>query len=186
MFISTTENARWQEGATTEKSGIALALGEEKQSVRGFGTCFSELSASALNDLSAEDKKACLDELFDSDKCNFNYCRTPIGASDFAESFYSYNETEGDYEMEHFSVERDEKLLLPLILEGVNRQKDMQMFASPWCPPLWLKTKRAYSYGVFNKTEENLRAYALYFKKYVQEYHKRGFPFLRLEGQRAC
>ena len=87
MFISTTENARWQECATTDKQGIALTLGEEKQTVRGFGTCFSELSALALNDLSDEDKRACLDELFDSDKCNFNYCRTPIGASDFATSF---------------------------------------------------------------------------------------------------
>ena len=183
MIISTTENSRWQQGKTTDKNGILLTLGEEKQTVRGFGTCFSELSALALNDLSPEDKKACLDELFDSDKCNFNYCRTPIGASDFATSFYSYNETEGDYDMEHFSIERDEKLLLPLILEGVSRQKDMQMFASPWCPPLWLKTKTAYSYGVFNKTPENLRAYALYFKKYVQAYHKKGVPLVHIHPQ---
>ena len=146
MIISTTENARWQKGKETEKQGVLLTLGEEKQTVRGFGTCFSELSALALNDLSPEDKQACLDELFDADKCNFNYCRTPIGASDFATSFYSYNETEGDYEMKNFSIERDEKLLLPLILEGVKRQKEMQMFASPWCPPLWFKTNRQKEY----------------------------------------
>lgn len=183
MFISTTENKRWQECKESDKKGVILTLGEEKQTVRGFGTCFSELSALALNDLSEEDKKKCLDELFDSDKCNFNYCRTPIGASDFATSFYSYNETEGDYEMKNFSIERDEELLLPLILEGVNRQKDMQMFASPWCPPLWLKTHRVYSYGVFNKTEENYRAYALYFKKYVQAYRKKGVPLVHIHPQ---
>ena len=183
MFISTTEDKRWQEKPICEKEGVLLTLGEEKQTIRGFGTCFSELSALALNQLSQDDKKACLDELFNSDKCNFNYCRTPIGASDFATSFYSYNETDGDYEMKNFSIERDEKLLLPLILEGVGRQKDMQMFASPWCPPLWLKTHKAYSYGVFNRTEENLRAYALYFKKYVQAYHKKGVPLVHIHPQ---
>ena len=85
--------------------------------------------------------------------------------------------------MKHFSIERDKKLLLPLILEGVNRREDMQMFASPWCPPLWLKTKRAYSYGVFDKTEENYKAYALYFKKYVQEYHRAGVPLVHIHPQ---
>lgn len=176
MIISTTEKKPWTQGTETKKKGILLTLGEEKQEVRGFGTCFSELSALALNKLSEEDKKACLDQLFDSDKCNFNFCRTPIGASDFATDFYSYNETDGDYEMKNFSIERDEKLLLPLILEGVKRQPHMQMFASPWCPPQWMKTIHTFNNGVFNHTEENLKAYALYFKKYVEAYQQKGVP----------
>ena len=183
MFIQSTEKSYWKNGKTVKVEGTRLTFGEEKQTIRGFGCCFSELSALALNDLSEKDKKAILDELFLEDGCNFNYCRTPIGASDFATDFYSYNETEGDYEMKNFSIERDKKLLLPLILEGVCRQKNMQMFASPWCPPLWLKTHKAYSFGVFNRTEENLKAYALYFKKYVQEYHKAGVPIIHVHPQ---
>ncbi|MBQ7907568.1 MAG: glycoside hydrolase family 30 protein [Clostridia bacterium] len=183
MIITTTENKYWQQGKEVKKEGTHLTFGEEKQEIRGFGCCFSELSALALNELDPKDKKAILDELFLQDGCNFNYCRTPIGASDFATDFYSYNETEGDYQMEHFSIERDEKLLLPLILEGVKRQENMQMFASPWCPPLWLKTHHAYSYGVFNRTEENLKAYALYFKKYVEAYHKAGVPLIHIHPQ---
>ena len=174
MFIQSTEKFCWKNGKIAKTEGTVLTLGEEKQTIRGFGCCFSELSALALNDLSEKDKKDTLDELFSEEGCNFNYCRTPIGASDFATDFYSYNETDGDYEMKNFSIERDRRLLLPLILEGVNRREDMQMFASPWCPPLWLKTKKVYSCGVFNKTEENYKAYALYFKKYVQEYRKAG------------
>ena len=183
MFIQSTEKSCWKNGKITKAEGTVLTLGEEKQTVRGFGCCFSELSALALNELSEKDKKDTLDELFSEDGCNFNYCRTPIGASDFATDFYSYNETEGDYEMKNFSIERDKKLLLPLILEGAKRKSDLQMFASPWCPPLWLKTKRAYSYGVFDKTEENYQAYALYFKKYVQEYHKAGVPLIHIHPQ---
>ncbi|MBO5286598.1 MAG: glycoside hydrolase family 30 protein [Clostridia bacterium] len=183
MFITSTENNYWQNGKETEKEGYKLTFGNEVQTIRGFGTCFSELSALALNELSAKDKKLCLDELFDHDKCNFNFCRTPIGSSDFATSFYSYNEVDKDYEMKNFSIERDEELLLPLIMEGVDRQKDLQMFASPWCPPLWLKTHRAYSHGVFNHTEENLQAYALYFRKYVEAYLEKGVPLTFIAPQ---
>ena len=180
MIISTTEFSPWKELEATDKKGIPLEIVGERQEIRGFGTCFSELGAVALNGLSESDRSALLDELFDEDKCNFNYCRTPMGASDFSLDFFSYNECDGDFEMENFSIERDKKLLLPLIKEGVKRQKEMQMFASPWCPPLWLKTKRAYSNGTFKMTEENLKAYALYFKKYVEEYLSLGVPLVQV------
>lgn len=180
MIISTTENNRWVSLDKTDKEGIKLSVVGERQKVRGFGTCFSELGALALDKLAEAEKADFLNELFDQDKCNFNYCRTPMGASDFALDFYSYNETDADYDMKNFSIERDKELLIPLILEGVKRQKEMQMFASPWCPPLWLKTKRAYSNGTFNMTKENLSAYALYFKKYVEAYKKEGIPLIQV------
>ena len=181
-FITSTKDKRWYENneISTQDKGISLSFGEKKQKIRGFGTCFSELGATALNNIPKEEKKAFLDELFDSDKCNFNYCRTPMGASDFSLDFYSYNETDGDYEMKNFSIERDKKLLLPLILEGVKRQNDMQMFASPWCPPLWLKTKRAYSSGTFKMDNKHLSAYALYFKKYIEAYKGEGVPLVHV------
>ncbi len=180
MIISTTEKSPWQVRECVDRKGIELTAVEERQAIRGFGTCFSELSALALGELEDSERKAILDELFDKDKCNFNYCRTPMGASDFSLDFFSYNETEGDFEMKNFSIERDKKLLLPLIFEGVRRQEDMQMFASPWCPPLWLKTKKAYNNGTFNMTKENLSAYALYFKKYAEEYLALGVPLVHL------
>ena len=183
MIISTTEKNKWYNGITTDTEGIKISFGDKKQTIRGFGTCFSELGALALNTLKPEEKSAMLDELFTEKGANFNYCRTPMGASDFATDFYSYNETDGDYEMKNFSVERDEKLLLPLIREALARQKDMQMFASPWCPPLWLKTRKAYSNGIFNATEENFKAYALYFKKYVEAYHSKGIPLVHIHPQ---
>ena len=145
MIISTTENEAWYENQGVNKKGIELTIVGERQKIRGFGTCFSELGALALGSLEKSEREAFLNELFDEDKCNFNYCRTPMGASDCSLDFFSYNETDGDYEMNNFSIERDKKLLLPLIFEALKRQNDMQMFASPWCPPLWLKTKRVYT-----------------------------------------
>ena len=176
MIITSTENNTWQQGKTCQDSGFEIKVVAEGQKIRGFGTCFSELGAQALNKLPYETKKAVLDELFLEEGCNFNFCRTPMGASDFSLDFYSYNETDGDYEMKNFSIDRDRNLLLPLILEGVSRSKSLEMFASPWCPPLWFKTRHTYSNGVFNMTKENLDAYALYFRKYVEAYKGEGVP----------
>ena len=183
MIITSLENNTWQVGKESKNAGYELKFGEEIQEIRGFGTCFSELGAQALNKLPESEKSAILDELFGKDGASFNYCRTPIGASDFSLDYYSYDDVDGDYEMKHFSIDRDKKLLLPLILEGVKRQSEMQMFASPWCPPIWLKTRRAYSNGIFNRTKENLSAYALYFKKYVQAYHEAGVPIVHIHPQ---
>jgi len=183
MIISTTKNSPWQVGETTDKKGIKLEFGDTHQTIRGFGTAFSELGAKALNSLSKKDYDKVIGELFDSDKCNFNYCRTPIGSSDFSLDYYSYDDFDGDYEMKRFSVERDEKLLIPLIKDALSKQSDMQMFASPWCPPIWMKTRKAYSNGIFNMTKENLKAYALYFRKYVEEYHKRSIPIIHIFPQ---
>ena len=75
MIISTTRDKKWQNGKEA-KGGIKLEFGEAKQKIRGFGTCFSELGAQALNHLDPKEKEKFLDELFSKDGCNFNYCRT--------------------------------------------------------------------------------------------------------------
>ena len=43
------QDERWQPGEQSAKQGTELTFGEEKQSVRGFGCCFSELGAKALD-----------------------------------------------------------------------------------------------------------------------------------------
>ena len=72
MIITTTQEKRWQNGKEAV-GGIKLTFGDKKQKIRGFGTCFSELGAKALNNLDPKDKKEFLDELFSKDGCNFNY-----------------------------------------------------------------------------------------------------------------
>lgn len=183
MIITSTETARWKKGETSGEKGFELTFGSVKQSVRGFGGCFNELGMIALNKLPEQEKEAFLDELFNKGGCNFNYCRAPMGSNDFSTEYYSYDDTDGDFAMECFSVKRDEEYVLPFIKEGMKRQPDLQLWSSPWCPPTWLKTVKTHNYGVFNDTEENLKAYALYFKKYVEEYKARGIPLVQVAPQ---
>ena len=97
-----------------------------------------------------------------------------MGASDFALEWHSYDETSGDYDLEHFSLKRDEEYLLPYVKEALSRKSDISFFASPWSPPTWMKTKKAYNFGTLLWEEKNLNAYANYFVKYVEEYSKSG------------
>ena len=72
-MITTTEKNPWQKRSASEKKGIELRVIGEAQEIRGFGACFSELSAEALSTLHDSERSLLLDELFDGDKCNFNY-----------------------------------------------------------------------------------------------------------------
>jgi len=60
--------------------------------IEGFGACFDELGWTSLQMLSEADRESVLHELFDpAAGARFTYCRTPIGANDFATDAYSYD-----------------------------------------------------------------------------------------------
>lgn len=178
VLITTTQNESLINGSvqiSREKSYHALELnGESYQTIEGFGGCFNELGYIALNKLSKDKKEEVIKNLFDKEECNFTYCRLPIGANDYAASWYSLNETKGDYEMKNFSIERDKECLIPYIKDAEKYSGKLNLFASPWSPPTWMKFPEVYNYGKLIWEEKNLKAYALYFKKFVEEYEKEG------------
>ncbi len=174
--ITSTEQRQWQENTRipSEKGCEIKIGGETGKPIFGWGCCISEICVSAIFSLSEAQQKEIFDELFGEEGCGFSYCRLSIGANDFAESWYSYNETEGDYAMEHFSIERDEKYILPAVREAMKRSPALQFFASPWSPPTWMKFPKVYNYGRLVQTEENRKAYALYFRKFLESYKEKG------------
>ena len=185
MWISSTENEKWStDNRMSDIVGAELKLKETTgKSLFGWGCCISEICAMAIFGLSEEKQKEVFDELFGNDGCGFDYCRLSIGANDFAESWYSYNETEGDYDMKNFSVDRDRKYIIPAIKEAQKRSPEINFFASPWSPPTWMKFPKVCNYGKLVQTEKNLRAYALYFRKFIEEYAKEGIKISHIAPQ---
>jgi len=186
-WIESTETAPWtlREAGTPCEASSDLTLDESTtyQTVRGFGGCFNELGWRALQTLTDEQREATMQILFAKDGCAFTLCRMPIGASDYADSWYSLNETDGDYAMAHFSIERDRGCLLPFIQSAQAIAPNLSLFASPWSPPTWMKTKRAYNHGNLINTPENLQAYALYFQKFVEAYAAEGVNIAQIHVQ---
>lgn len=189
-IYTTTKHNQWYQNDTAndEAQRVTTTLdldGSKRQGWDGFGGCFNELSQIALLTLPEGERNAVYDNLFaqDGDGLRLTFCRVPIGASDYAESWYSHNETDGDYQMEHFSIERDQKYLLPYIKEALLRCPSMRFFASPWSPPAWMKYPKAHNFGTLVQTDENLRAYALYFLKFVHAYAEEGVKIAQLHVQ---
>ncbi|MDD3242866.1 MAG: glycoside hydrolase family 30 beta sandwich domain-containing protein [Eubacteriales bacterium] len=160
-----------------------LRLGEARQEVLGFGGCFNELGWQALQRTQAGQREAYLDELFGEEGCAFNFGRVPIGANDFSLEWYSCDETDGDYALEHFNIDRDKEYTLPFVKAAQARCPEMALFASPWSPPTWMKTRKAYNYGRIRMEPEVLRAYAQYFVKFVQAYAAQGVPVEQVHVQ---
>jgi glucosylceramidase len=115
--------------------------------------------------------------------CRFNLARVPIGASDYALDWYSHDEADGDYAMEHFSIERDRLCLLPYIHAAMAQRPDLWLFASPWSPPTWMKTRRVFNHGRVRPEPRVLDALALYFLKFVRAYRAEGVDVRQLHVQ---
>lgn len=154
--------------------------GKGLQKLRGFGGCFNELGYLPLSKLADDKQQEIYKDLFSPDELNFTFNRTPIGANDFAETWYSYDETDGDYDLKEFSVDHDKQTLIPYINNAKKYQPNLQLFASPWTPPTWMKFPKVYNFGRIVMTPENLQAYANYFVKYIRAYEKQGIHIERV------
>ena len=177
--------AQWQAKQcekTTAPASLA-ADGHTYQRMLGFGGCFNELGYRALSHLSAQDRESLFCALYAPEQANFNVCRLPIGANDYATDWYSLDETAGDYDLKHFSIERDKRCLIPYIKEAQRYQPEMTLFASPWSPPTWMKDPAVYNWGKLIWTPENLAAYANYFARFVQSYAAEGVRVQQIHVQ---
>ena len=150
-WVSTTQAEQWktQKIQTKHYSGtpdVVVEVNKPQQTIQGFGTCFNEQGWISLNFLSLKDREYILRELFAPGVgANFNICRMPIGANDFSKKWYSYNETDGDFEMKNFSIANDLKTLVPFIKNAQKYNPTLQLWASPWSPPSWLKYNKHYA-----------------------------------------
>ncbi len=187
-WVCSTGGEPWREKSVaiepfnnTQHRLITIAATTEFQTIDGFGGCFNERGWDALSYLSEQDRRAVLDALFDAtDGCKFTICRMPVGANDYSMDYYSLNDTPNDYDMKKFSMEREHKYLIPYIKAAMQVQPEIKIFASPWCPPAWMKINGHYAcQGQMDESRmrwepQVLEAYALYFSKFVQAYHNEG------------
>lgn len=115
------------------------------QTVEGFGSCFNEQGWASLSALSPSDRTAVLAELYEPGKgAALTLGRMPVAANDFSLDYYSYDGTDGDFQMKDFSISHDEKTLLPYIKNAMKYQPELKLWASPWCPPEWMKKNMHY------------------------------------------
>jgi glucosylceramidase len=173
-WVATSQTAQWKEqkGLTTiavsDKADVEVLMNNPLQAIDGFGTCFNELGWTSLSILSAKDREGILRELFAPRVgANFTICRMPVGANDFSRNWYSYNETDGDFDMKNFTIARDMQALIPFIKSAQKYNPSLKLWASPWSPPTWMKYNKHYALKSFPKTipaNINLDEYGIDFR----------------------
>jgi glucosylceramidase len=187
---------------------VVLNSSDVRQTIEGFGTCFNELGWTSLNVLEPQVREDILKELFAPGAgANFTLCRMPVAANDFALDWYSYDETANDFEMKDFSIENDRKTLIPFIRSAQKYLPGLKIWASPWSPPSWMKHNNHYASrstvgmphvvdnglpedrqgkegtDMFIQEDAYLKAYALYFTKFIEAYRAEGIDVFAVMPQ---
>lgn len=147
---------------------------EKFQTILGFGGALTEASLHVIGKLDEEKRETVLKNYFDKEEgIGYNFARVHINSSDFSLGNYTYVD-ENDETLESFSLEREEEKLIPTIkyINSISKDK-INILASPWSPPAYMKTNNEMNNGGSLKEEyENL--WAKYYVKYIEEMKKKG------------
>jgi glucosylceramidase len=100
------------------------------------------------------------------------------------------NRPPADTTLSQFSIQRDTQWLIPYIQAALTVNPNLRLWASPWTPPVWMKTgyktnsgapsggnavRPSYYDGGYMKSDTTtLNAHAQYFVKFLQAYQARG------------
>jgi glucosylceramidase len=149
------------------------------QTMSGFGGAITDSSAVVLYRLSPEARAATMRSLFDPRTGDgLSYLRQPIGASDFvASAAYTYDDMpsgQTDFAQRRFNIAHDEAEILPLLRQAKRLNPALQIVASPWSPPAWMKTNDSLIGGRLIDSPRIYRSYALYLTKFVEAYRAQG------------
>ena len=156
------------------------------QTIDGFGFALTGGSAQLITHMDPDARAALLDQLFatDGDNIGVSYLRLSIGASDMNDHVFSYDdlpEGQTDTAMAHFSIDPDKADVIPVMKQILAINPHIQVLASPWSAPLWMKTSGVARGGVLKP--EYFPAYATYFVKYIEAMKAEGITIDTLTVQ---
>ncbi len=146
------------------------------QKIRGFGGAFTESSGYNLTRLPEAVQEEVIKAYFGQEGLRYNLGRTHINSCDFALGNYAYDEDEEDVSFEKFDIGRDKKYILPMIARAKDAAgEEIELLASPWSPPAYMKTNGEMNHG--GKLKEEYRArWAEYIAHFLKEYKSAGVP----------
>ncbi len=150
------------------------------QQIVGFGAALTDASAWLIqHGLSDERRDALLKELFGRESgIGLSFLRIDMGASDFALRQYSYDDRPP---ITNFSIDADRAETLPTLKRARAINSDLEIMASPWSAPGWMKTTGSMIKGTLRP--DAYYAYAEYFRRFLDAYAAEGVPIFAITLQ---
>ena len=167
----------------TENKVVNLYPDITDQTFEGFGGAFNESAAYVYSLMPEKEKRALLETYFGKDGMNYQFVRVHMDSCDFSLGQYEAMSDPGDVELKSFSMERNEKYIIPMLLDAEKvAGRKLRLMLSPWSPPAFMKTNGKREKG--GKLKPEYRAmWAEYLCRYIEAYRKRGFIVQRISLQ---
>lgn len=170
----------------------------EHQTILGFGGALTGSTCKNLADMSPDLRDEAMTKLFSAEQgLGLNIVRQPVGVTDYAVEYYTYNdipEGQTDFELKNFSIARDKEIIIPRLKQALKINPELNIIASVWSPPLWMKSHYVWEsitdlkqignrdYAVTLKPE-CYDVFARYLVKYIKAYEAEGLPIYSLVPQ---
>lgn len=156
---------------------IEIDTAQQFQTVDGFGYTLTGGSAYLLHKMSTADRAALLQTFFGTKNngIGVSYLRVSMGASDLDTEVFSYDDLptgQTDPDLVYFNLSKDTLHLIPVLKEILAINPNIKIMASPWSPPVWMKSNGNSVGG--NLKPQYYSSYAQYFVKYIQAMQAHG------------
>ena len=172
--------------ATRSDASIVFDPAKRMQRIDGFGFALTGGSALLLQRMSPAARHTLLVELFGHGPggMDVSWLRVSIGASDMDDHVFSYDDMasgRADPALRRFSLAPDERALIPTLREILSIAPGLPILASPWSPPVWMKTNGQVKGGTLRSDMDN--AFARYLVAYVRGMAAHGVPIAAITLQ---
>jgi glucosylceramidase len=183
--ISLTDNLSFKSVGQPKETQICVFVDPVRQfqTFLGIGGALTDAAAEVFAQLPAARQLELLTAYFDEQKgIGYKLARTNIHSCDFSSSSYTYVD-EGDKDLKSFSIEHDKKYRIPFIKQVLAATGGkLNIFASPWSPPAFMKDNQDILHGGKLKPEF-YQSWANYYAKFIRAYQSEGVPIWGLSIQ---
>lgn len=162
--------------AGTNTPVVTVDPSQKHQTILGFGASLTESSAYVLSTLPPEKREEVLRSCFDAEIGNgYTFARTHINSCDFSLSNWSCASVADDHDLEHFTMEPANRYVVPLLQDAFRIAPHLNLIASPWSPPSWMKTNGEMNNGG-NLRPDCAATWARFLVRYLDELRAAGTP----------
>uniref|UniRef100_A0A8D0HJS5 Glucosylceramidase n=1 Tax=Sphenodon punctatus TaxID=8508 RepID=A0A8D0HJS5_SPHPU len=167
---------------------LTLDPARRYQRVTGFGGSVTDAASINILSLSPDAQNHLLRSYFSKEGIEYNLVRVPMASCDFSTRVYTYDDWPGDFELQNFGLtEEDTAMKIPIIHRAVAMSpRRIRFYASPWTPPVWLKTNENVkgSGTLKGKAGDKFhKTWAHYFVRFLDEYAKHNITFWAVTAQ---
>jgi len=178
LRLSATNTVSFKEMGQPVETQVCVFVDPDKtfQTFFGIGAALTDASAETYFKLPKDKQQELLKAYFDKkDGIGYTIARTNINSCDFSSTSYTYV-ADNDKDLKTFDIAPDRKFKIPFIKAATAAAGGkLNLFASPWSPPSWMKDNNDMLHGGHLK-KDYYGSWANYFTKFIKAYEKDGMP----------